>query len=218
MAVNQYGFTAMKQNFIHTLQDYVQDGQTAQALGSAMLQCSGMLVPEGMPEIALLITNYSRPMITNNESADFNLAGGGQFHVAGAPKNRYEGQIQIIETDFGQATMFAELMMARGGTTDAIMFDGIKGRYTQAHDISNMTITFEPIDVDSEGVSAIQRVQGSIKYNYYGALAKLGSGSEVTGRIQGSGNNSQAVLDKAQRLLNAVYTGNSLIKAMREIF
>jgi hypothetical protein len=207
----------MNQNFIHTLQDYVQDGLAAQSLGSAMLQCNGMLVPDGMPEIALLISNYSRPVITNNESADYNLAGGGQFHVAGAPKNRYEGQIQIIETDLGQGSAFAELIMASGGSVNATMFDGRAGRYTTAHEITNCTFTFEPLDIDSEGVSAIQRIQGSIKYNYYGRLANLGSGNALSGQIKGSGDAVQSVLNKAQKLLNAVYTGNSLIKAMRDI-
>ncbi|WP_151812468.1 hypothetical protein [Acinetobacter bereziniae] len=208
----------MNQNFIQTLQDYVQDGVAVQSLGSAMLQCNGMLVPDNMPEIALLITNYSRPVITNNESADFNLAGGGQFHIPGAPKNRYEGQIQIIETDIGQGSAFAELIMACGGSVGATMFDGRSGRYTTAHEITNCTFTFEPLDIDSEGVSAIQRIQGSIKYNYYGRLANLGTGTALSGQIKGSNDGVQDVLNKAQKLLNAVYSGNTLIKAMRDIF
>lgn len=216
MAINPHRFIAMKQNFIQTLQDYVQDGLAAQSLGSAMLQCNGMLVPQGMPEIALLITNFSRPVITNNESADFNLAGGAQFHVAGAPKNRYEGQIQVIETDFGQATAFAELIMSMGGTTDAMMFDRRAGRYIGAHEVQNLTFTFEPIDVDSDGVSTIQRVQGTIKYNYYGAMANLGRANS-TGQIQNINQATRAVYDKAQSILNMVYAGNTLVRAIKDL-
>ncbi|MEX5443484.1 hypothetical protein WCE14_08955 [Acinetobacter schindleri] len=205
----------MKQTFIQTLQDYLQDGEAAQSLGAAMLQCNGMLVPEGAPEIALLIPNFSRPVVTNNESADYNLAGGGQFHTPGAPKNRYEGPIQIIETDTGQATAFAEFIMSSGGQVDAVMYDGRRGRFLAAHQITNVTFTFEPIDVDGEGVSAIQRVQGNIKYNYYGAMAQLGSSSQ-NGLMSGIAN-STPLLDRARRLLDTVYAGNTLLNAMRDL-
>lgn len=216
MALNQHRFTAMKQNFINTLQEYTQDGLSAQSLGSAMLQCSGMFVPDNMPEIAILIPNYSSPVITNNESADFNLAGGGQFHVAGAPKNRYEGQIQMIETDFGQVNAFAELLMASGGTTDGFMYDGKKGRFVTAHRLTNITFTFEPKDIDGEGVSTIQRVQGSIKYNYYGQLAHLG-GANAIGQLTGMSEATKTTYDKAKKLLDMIYAGNALMRAIREI-
>lgn len=207
----------MKQNFINTLRDYVQDGLAAQSLGSAMLQCNGMFVPDNMPEIAILIPNYTSPVVTNNESADFNLAGGGQYHIAGAPKNRYEGQIQMIETDFGQVNKFAELLVASGGTTDGYMYDGREGRYVTAHRVTNITFTFEPKDIDGEGVSTIQRVQGSIKYNYYGQMANLGSAT-LSGRISGVDEATQGITEKTRQLLDMVYAGNNLIRSMRDIF
>lgn len=216
MAVNLIGFTAMKQNLITTLQDYIRDGQTAQALGAAMLQCNGMLVPNEFPEIALLIPNFSRPVVTHNDSADYNLAGGGQFHVPGAPKNRYEGPIQVIETDAGQGTNFAELIMANGGQLDCTMFDGRADRFVASHDLQNVTFTFEPIDVDGEGVSTIQRIQGQIKYNYYGKMANLGS-SSLTGQLMGVAG-GDVYLERAQTILNAVYAGNSLINILRNSF
>lgn len=205
-----------QQNFINTLQDYLQDAEVAKNLGSAMLQCNGMLVPDGCPEIALLIPNFSRPVVTHNESADFNLAGGGQFHTPGAPKNRYEGPIQVIETDAGQATDFAELVMAKGGQLNCTMFDGRAGRFVAAHEITNVTFTFEPIDIDGEGVSAIQRVQGQIKYNYYGKIAKMGTSSQI-GLIPGIATGNK-YLDSAQAILNAVYAGNTLIRALKDAF
>lgn len=206
----------MKQNFIQTLQDYFRDGQMAQELGSAMLQCNGMLVPNGVPEIALLIPNFSRPVVTHNDSADYNLAGGGQFHVPGAPKNRYEGPIQVLETDSGQASKFAELVMASGGQLDCTMYDGRADRFVTAHEISNVTFTFEPIDIDGEGVSTIQRVQGQIKYNYYGMMANLGN-SSLTGQMTGIAG-ADVFLARAQSQLNAVYAGNALINILREAF
>lgn len=207
----------MRQNFIQTLRDYVSDATTAQSLGAAMLQCNGMIVPEIAPEIALLIPNFQRPVVTNNDAADYNLAGGGQFHVAGAPKNRYEGQIQVIETDYGQATAFAELLMASGGTTNCLVYDGRPDRYTQVHELRDCAITFEPIDYDGEGVSTIVRVQGTMKYNYYGLNANLGSSTEF-GRIKDANKGTKTLEDRATRLLNSIYSGNTLINAMRELF
>jgi hypothetical protein len=62
MAVNQIGFTAMKQNFIQTLQDYFRDGQMAQELGGAMLQCNGMLVPDGVLKLPCLFPTLAVPL------------------------------------------------------------------------------------------------------------------------------------------------------------
>lgn len=207
----------MQQNFIQTLQDYTGDAVTAQSLGAAMLQCNGMIVPEAMPNIALLIVNFNRPVTTNNEAADYNVAGGAQFHVPGAPKNRFEGQWQLIETDFGQSTAFAELIMASGGQTNCIVYDGRPGRYMNMHQLTNVAITFEPLDVDAEGVSTIQRVSANVKYNYYGLSAGLGSVNAV-GQIAGATAGVQGVLQKAQGLLNTVYAGNTLINSMKSLF
>ncbi|MDR6630386.1 hypothetical protein J2X86_002441 [Acinetobacter lwoffii] len=207
----------MQQNFINTVADFTGDAIAAQSLGAAMLQSNGMIVPDAMPEIALLISNFNRPIITNNDAADFNLAGGAQLHVPGAPKTRYEGQWQIIETDFGQATAFAELIMARGGQTDCWVYDGRQGRYMHAHRLTNVALTFEPIDVDSEGVSTIQRVQVSVKYNYYGLNGDLGSVNKI-GQIVGAAAGANNILGKAQQLLNTVVAGNTLVNALKGIF
>lgn len=207
----------MRQNFIHHLRDYNMDHNTAQSLGAAMLQSTGMIVPEIAPEIALLITNFPRPIVTHNEAADYNLAGGGQFHVAGAPKNRYDGSIQLIETDIGQATKFAELLMACGGMTNCIVYDGKPERYTMAHELRDCAITFEPIEIDAEGVSTVQRVSGTIKYNYYGVNAALGGSSELN-LIAPSSNQADQLLVRANKILNLVSSGNNLIKAMKSIF
>lgn len=207
---------AMRQDFFPTLTEFSAVGNTAQDLGAPMLQCYGLLVPEIAPEIQLLIVNFPRPIITFNEPADFNLAGGAQFHTSGAPKNRYDGQIQVIETESGQVTAFAELLMACGGMTNCVMYDGERGRYTQAHELRDCAITFEPLEIDAEGVSTVQRASGAIKYNYYGINANLGTSSS-TGVISGLNASSKKLLDRASSLLNVIYAGNSIIKAMRDL-
>lgn len=207
----------MRKEFIQTLRDYTADASAAQSLGAAMLQCNHMIVPEIAPEIALLITNFPRPIVTFNESADYNLAGGGQFHVTGAPKNRYEGQFQIIETDSGQASAFAELLMANDGMTNCLVYDGRPDRYTQVHELLDCAITFEPLEGDAEGVSTIQRASGSIKYNYYGRNAALGSSTSI-GQIVSANNGANNLIQRAQKILNIVSAGNNVFKALQSAF
>ncbi|OTG87879.1 hypothetical protein [Acinetobacter sp. ANC 3813] len=206
----------MKQSFIQTLHDYTGDAVLAQNLSAPMLQCNGMFVPDAMPSIALLIVNFSRPVITNNESAEFNLAGGFQGHVAGAPKNRYDSQLQIIETDTGQMTAFSELMQSNGGTTDGWIYDGRKGRFVNAHRITNVTMTFEALDYDAEGVSTIQRASANAKYNYYGLVNNLGAATSV-GQIIGSADGTAEIFAQAKSLLNSVLSGNPLMSAMKNL-
>lgn len=207
----------MIQNFVPTLRDYMRDEIAAQSLGAAMLQSNAMIVPEIAPELALLFTNFPRPIVTYNESADYNLAGGAQFHVAGAPKNRYEGQAQMIETDFGQITAFAELLMASGGSTTCLVYDGRPDRFSQVHELRNCTFVFEPLEVDAEGVSTIMRASASMKYNYYGVNAELGSVT-ATGLLEGISEGTRQLQDRAQTLLNTIYAGNTIIRAMRDLF
>lgn len=207
----------MNQNFINTLRDYSRDEQSAKSLGAGMLQCNAMLVPEIAPEIALLISNFPRPIVTNNDPAEFNLAGGAQTHVAGAPKTRYQGSFQMIETDTGQGAAFAELLVACGGTTNCIVYDGRPDRFLRANELRNCAITIESPEGDAEGVSTIMRLSGQMTYNFYGSTANLGSVGSGIGQITtGSGNNS--LLDKAQNILNIVYAGNNVVNAIRDIF
>jgi len=207
----------MLQNFIQTHRDYFGDGVAAQQLGAAMLQSSGMVVPDAMPSIALFITTSSSPVLTNNEPADFNLAGGGQFHVPGAPKNRYEGQWGIIETDLGAVRAFAQLIASMGGQTNCWYYDGREGRFMRAHRLTNCAITFENIDIDGEGVSTVQRCQASVKYNYYGQQAELGTVNSV-GQISGATKGVDEVLQRSQQVLNTIYAGNTLVNAIRGLF
>ncbi len=109
------------------------------------------------------------------------------------------------------------MIQARGGQTDCWVYDGRKDRYMHAHRLTNVALTFEPIDVDSEGVSTIQRVQVSVKYNYYGLNGGLGNVNKA-GQIVGAAAGVSATLGKAQQLLNTVVAGNTLVNALKGMF
>lgn len=208
----------MQSQFIQTLQEYRSDYETAKQLGTAMLACNAMLVPEAAPNIAILFKTYPRPIVSNNESAEVSYAGGLMGHVAGVPKTSYEGAVTMIETETGQIADFAELLISQGGTTNCILYDGRINRWTKAHELIDCAFTFEPGDLDSESRSTILTVSGNMKYMYFGQNASVGSvsnsafgGSKVA--IAGS-----SLLNKAQNVLNVVKAGNSVLQAVKGLF
>jgi hypothetical protein len=212
----------MRPQFIQTMQEYRSDYETAKQLGAGMLSCNAMLVPELAPNIALLLKTYPRPIVTNNDSAEVSYAGGLAAHVPGVPKTSFQGAITMMETETGQISDFAELLISNGGTTNCILYDGRMNRWTKAHELMDCAFTFEPGDLDSEGRSSIVTVSGNINYMYFGANASLGttSNSQYGGTqvaVNGSGGIS-STLAKAQNILNVVKAGNSLIKAAGSIF
>lgn len=159
-----------------TTQDMYNDYVTAQALGSAMLGCNGMLVPVGLPQYALLIKSFPRPVITRNEPAEVNYAGGFQTSVVSTPKTYYNGEITLIETDSGQGLAFAEWANAVG-EHDYIMYDGRIDRHMRSHNLLKCKITIEPAEIDSENRSSIVTMAGSIKYNYFGMTVNASTAS-----------------------------------------
>lgn len=171
----------MSERFDITTQDMYNDYLTAKALGSAMLGCNGMLIPVGMPQYALLIKAFPRPVITRNEPAEVNYAGGMQTGVVSTPKTYYEGSITLIETDSGQGLAFAEWANAIG-EHDFIMYDGRIDRHMRSHQMFNAKVTLEPFDMDGENRSTIVTMTGTIKYNYFGMTVNNGStsGKKVT--------------------------------------
>lgn len=205
----------MQKNLYTSISKFAKDHDTAQALGAALLQCNGMIVPEALPGIALLIPNFQIPVITHNEPADYNLAGGFQAHVSGAPKNRYDLTMQLIETDTGQLIKFAEMLMSTGGMTDCIAYEGQPGNFMQAHQLRDCAITFDPKDFEGEGVSSIIRVQAQCKVNYYGVNAHLGNGN-TSGQLGNASNNE--FFKKARQIIDTVEAGSSLINTIREFF
>ena len=209
----------MQAQFIQTLQDYRGDYETTKQLGAAMLACNAMLVPEAAPNIALLFKTYPRPIVTNNEAAEVAYAGGLVGHVAGVPKTSYDGPVTMIETETGQVADFAELLIAQGGTTNCILYDGRIDRWTKAHELLDCAFTFEPGDLDSESRSTTLTISGNMKYMYFGQNANLGTASNAMfGGQKVAMNGSTEFLNKAQNILNVVKAGNSVFQAIRDIF
>ena len=207
----------MRANTFETMMlDYTGDYTQAKSLGSAMLSCHGMIVPEIAPNIALLIPNFPRPSNTYTEPVEYALAGGLQLHRPGVPKTSHQGQLQFIETDYGQAKGFMELLMAAGGSTNCIVYDGRPGRFTEAYELRDCAITFEPGEFDGEGRSTIMRISAPISYMYFGINAALGTSSTV-GRIAGSDTVVNQFLDKANSILNSVQAGNALVRAIADL-
>lgn len=209
----------MQAQFIQTLQNYRSDYETAKQLGAAMLACNAMLVPEAAPNIAILFKTYPRPIVTNNEAAEVSYAGGLVGHVAGVPKTSYEGAVTMIETETGQIADFAELLIAQGGTTNCILYDGRVDRWTKAHELLDCAFTFEPGDLDSESRSTALTISGNMKYMYFGQNAALGSASNsMYGGTQVAVDGVGGFLNKAQNILNVVKAGNTVVQAIRDIF
>lgn len=213
----------MQPQFIHTLQDYKSDYETAKALGTAMLVCNAMLVPEIAPNVALLLKTYPRPIVTNNEAAEVAYAGGLAAHVPGTPKTSFQGAVTMIETETGQIADLAELLINNGGTTNCILYDGRMNRWTKAHELIDCAFTFEPGDIDSESRNTILTISASMNYMYFGQNAALGTvsagvygGTQVP--VNGAAGAVSSTLSKAQNILNVVKAGNSLINAAKSIF
>lgn len=211
----------MQSQFIQTLRDYRGDYETAKQLGAAMLACNAMLVPEIAPNIALLFKTYPRPIVTNNESAEVSYSGGLAAHVAGVPKTSYEGAVTMIETETGQISDFAELLIANGGTTNCILYEGRVDRWTKCHELLDCAMTFEPSDLDSESRSTILTVSANMKYMYFGQNAAMGTvAATVFGgtKVAVNGGGVSGLLNKAQNILNVVQAGNSVLQAAKGLF
>ncbi|WP_454667857.1 hypothetical protein [Acinetobacter calcoaceticus] len=204
-------------NFEQTLLDYCQDYETAKSLGTAMLACNAMIVPTIAPQIALLIPQAPRPVTTYTEPAEIVFAGGLQAHRPGVPKTSHEGQLQFIETESGQIAGFAELLMANGGSTDCIVYDGRKERFTLAYQLTDCAITFEGGEIDAEGRNTIMKISAPIKYMYFGMNSSLGSSSPAVGKMQNATPAFDSFLRQASDVLNFVQAGNTLVRALGQL-
>lgn len=200
-------------NFENTLMDYCNDYEEAKSLGAAMLACNSIIVPEIAPNIALLISNFPRPITTFTEPVEYAYAGGLQAHRPGVPKTSHTGQLQFIETDFGQIAGFGELLNSNGGQTNCIVYDGRRERYTASYYLQNCAITIEPGEMDAEGRNTILRHNGPMQYMYFGLNANLGTATKV-GQIAGAGNAMNGFLQKSRSILNTIQAGNTLLNAL----
>lgn len=208
----------MKAGFIQTMQEYRQDYEAAKGLGAAMLACNGMLVPQNAPHLALLCKSFPRPIVTNTDSADVAYAGGLAGHVAGVPKTSYEGSLQLIETEKGIISDWAQLLVDSGGTTNCIYYDGRVNRWTKAFELIDCAITLEAPDMDAESRSQIVMVTTQMRYMYFGQNAAMGNVSATSfgGTMVNMGGSD--LLTKAQNILNVAVGGKNLATAIKNLF
>jgi hypothetical protein len=208
----------MTLNIQSTLLDYGMDYEMARSLGEPMLACNAMIVPEIAPHLALLAVNFPRPIVTMTEPVDYAYAGGMQTSRVGVPKTHSTGNLQFIETDVGIMQGFAELVMANGGETSCIVYDGRVGRYDKAYKLPKCAITFEPQEIDAEGRSTIIKVSAPMSYMYFGLNVSIGKSTPYMGQVKSGNSGFDDFLDKANNLLNIVRSGNNLVRALGDMW
>ena len=86
-----------------------------QQLGSPLLSCKGMLVPRGMEDFRFLIKSCPRPIVSNEDPAEVQYAGGFTGIAAGVPKTHYTGNLQMLVTEAGHDQIFADYIVANAG-------------------------------------------------------------------------------------------------------
>lgn len=201
---------------------YKRDYETAKSLGAAALACNAVMIPTGFEHLRLLIQNFPRPMVTNNDPADVDYAGGFAAHVQGVPKTDFESSITAIETEKAALAKFAQAIADNGGYLREckVVFgasDGQSNDGTTVYTIYDVAVTFSDGggEIDASSRSQILTVTGSIRYMYFGENADLGStGSNafnnltntLTGVSNGT-NTADGVADALGGLLDIVKNG-----------
>ncbi len=179
--------------------------ETAKSLGSPALACNAVLVPKGHEHLRLLIQNFPRPMVTNNDPADVDYAGGLQAHRTGTPKTNFEGSLTVIETEKGAMAKFAQAMVDAGGELESCrvffnLSDGATNSGTIEYVIYDVAFTFPDGggEIDASSRSQILTVSGSIRYMYFGENANLGStGTNAFNTINSSLNSGSSNIGNA---------------------
>lgn len=105
----------MQQSNPILLNQLKQDYIALQQLGSPLLACQGMFVPRGMEDLRFLFKSCPRPIVSNEDPAEVQYAGGFTGIVAGPPKTHYTGNLQILVTEAGHDQLLAEYVVASGG-------------------------------------------------------------------------------------------------------
>lgn len=203
-------------NTLPSYSRYRNDYETAKALGAAALACNAILIPTGYESLRLLIQNFTRPMVTNNDPADVDYAGGLASHVQGVPKTDFESSITVIETETAALSKFAEAVVANGGMLPEckIVFgssDGTSMTGGIVYTIYDVAFTFSDGggEIDASSRSQILTISGSMRYMYFGENSSLGTtGTNALNSISNSLTSPNAV--------NAVASGVSgLLKIMQ---
>lgn len=180
------------------------DFEEMKRLGSPLLQSQGMLVPRDIQfqSHRLLITQMQRPMVKNADPSEQFLAGGTRFFVPGTPETMYEASIQMIETEGGSASMFAEFIVANGGEIACDYYDGRLGSFTRAYALDHCAIRLDAPDMSAEGRSQGVTVSGSMSYMYFGAFASVGRNNTARPGLKGI-DGVEALVERVQSVLTA---------------
>lgn len=184
-----------------TLAHLKREYETAKTLGTPALACNAILIPKGFEHMRLLVQNFQRPMVTNNDSADIDFAGGLAAHRPGVPKTSFESSITCIETEKGAVSQFSQAVMNMGGSVDScsVIFnisDGQTNTQPIVYTIYDVNFTFSDGggEIDASSRSQILTVSGSMRYMYFGGDANMGStGSnafdKINSTLNGGGSN-----------------------------
>lgn len=182
-----------------------QDYLAAKALGSALLASNGMLVPDGNEDLRLLIQGFTRPIITQNDPAEVNYAGGLGAHVNTVPKTAYQMSVTLLETEAGRIEDFAEYLINNDGQMDCWAYDGRPERYTRRFRLHDCIFTFDGAgDIQADSRSQVVTVQATMNYVYFGQNESLGGGSSSQPGKVNIINAAQTSLGRLQRKLQAL--------------
>lgn len=120
-------------------------------------------------------------MVTHNDPADVDYAGGLAAHVVGVPKTSFDGSVTAIETETGALNNFAQAVSDAGGHLPEckILFglsDGSMDEAVKIYTIHDVAITFSDGggEIDASSRSQILTVSGQMRYMYFGENAELG--------------------------------------------
>lgn len=176
----------MINNSVPTPVELLADYTTAKSLGSPLLASNGMLVPEGYEDLRLLIQGFTRPIITQNDPAEANYAGGLAAHVNTVPKTAYQMSVTILETEAGRVQDFAEKLLLNGGQMNVWAYDGRPKKYTNRYKLHDCIFTFDGGgDIQSDSRSQVVTIQATMYYVYFGQVESLGGGlSAAVGKIK----------------------------------
>jgi hypothetical protein len=199
----------MRQAHPLLLQQLQDDYLAAKQLGSPVLACQFMLVPRDFEYGRLLIKSGPYPVVSNNDPAEVNYAGGLQASVAGIPKTKYEGAISIIETEDGHAQAFGEFVVGRGGCINCDLYLGRPGNFSRFFELTDCKIRVEQGEWDSESRSQVLMLNGQMDYMYFGQFAKSGgNGTIIPGQKESAG--AKQLIERVQQVINVAQGGVNL--------
>lgn len=176
----------MKSSIIPTPIELQQDYIAAKALGSPLLASNGMLVPEGFDHLRLLISGFTRPLMSANDPAEANFAGGLMTHVGTVAKTANQMSVTIMETENGIVQDFAEQLLVNGGELNCWAYDGRPNKWVRRFLLQSCHFTFDGGgDMQADSRSQVVTVQATMYYTYFGQNESLGGGLQAAvGKVQ----------------------------------